>query len=107
MTSKERLYKWVCEKSRHEEGRVMFGEIDDEINTYFIDIEKQPILEEYEINDKFDIEKYMEKYFDKVLAEVKGECIRSVLEGMSKVKTTDNIKSVQKSTGIREYIYNF
>lgn len=107
MTSKERLYEWVCEKTKHGEDEFLFDEINKEADTYFEDIEIQPILEEYDINDKFDIEKYMEKYFDENLTEMNLECVRALLEGMSKIKEVVEKESAQKKTGIREYIYNF
>lgn len=109
MTSKERLYEWVCKKAKHGENENLFDEINAEADTYFEDIEIQPVLEEYDIDNKYDIEKYMEKYFDENLIEIKVECVRALLEGMSKIKKVVEIEkeSAQKNTGIREYIYNF
>lgn len=107
LTSKERLYEWVCEKTRHGEDEFLFDGIDGEADTYFGDIEIQPVLEEYDINNRFDMEKYMEKYFDENLTEIKMECVRTVLEGMSKIQEVAGENSDHKNTGIREYIYNF
>lgn len=107
MTSKERLYEWACNKTKHGEDEILFDEINEEADTYFEDIEIQPVLEKYDINNKFDIEKFMEKYLDEDLMEIEVECVKSLLEGMSKIKEVVEKKTAQKNTGIREYIYNF
>lgn len=101
------MYEWGCEKTQHGENGFLFDGINDGADTYFEDFEIQPVLEEYGINNKLDIEKYMEKYFDETLMEIKMECTRALLEGMSKIKEAAEEKPVQKTTGIREYIYNF
>ena len=72
-------------------------------------MEVQPVLVEYAVKNKSDMEKYMEKYFDGDLAEIKTVCIRAFLEGMLKIEDEDESgkEMIQSDTGIKEYIYNF
>lgn len=109
MTSKELLYEWGCGKAGNGERKLSFGQINDGIRTYFEEMEVQPVLAEYAVKNKSDMEKYMEKYFDDDLTEIKTVCIRAFLEGILKIEDEDEFekKTIQSNTGIKEYIYNF
>lgn len=108
MTSKELLYKWVCDKIENGESRFSFKQVDDETGTYFEEVKAQPELNEYAIKSRIDMEKNMEKYFDVDLTEIETVCIRAFLDGILKIE--EGIESegrVKSKTQIREYIYNF
>lgn len=107
MTSKELFYKWVCDKTENVERRFSFEQTNDGAETYFEEIENQPVLVEYDIKSKCDMEKYMEKYFDDDLVEIETVCVRAFLEGISKIEERVEKKEIRTDTGIREYIYNF
>lgn len=110
MTDKEKLYDWICQKTEDESGRFNFTEIKSDEPTYFQNICEQPVLEEYYIDTRADVEKYMDIYFDENLTGIRNECVKAVLKGIHGL-STDIIKRKvtgnKKATGIREYIYNF
>lgn len=107
MTSKELLYEWACNMAEKKDRQPVFEKIEDGLETYFEEIENQPLLVKYDIKNRSDIEKYMERYFDDDLIGIKTVCTRAFLEGMSRVKAESEVKEKQRETGIREYIYNF
>lgn len=110
MTDKERLYDWICWKTKAESKSLLFLEISKEESTYFLDIIEQPVLEEYFIDNKEQLQRYMNIYLDEDLSEIRTVCINIILKKLHefsaesvKMQETEKIKSA----GIREYIYNF
>lgn len=107
MTDREKLYDWICQKAATE--RYEFENIEDRQDTYFKDYDEQPVLMEYDVDNRKDIEHYLDMYFDEELSEIKIECIKTILKNIDdfsqKFDRKDSVK--KKSTGIREYIYNF
>lgn len=110
MTDKEKLYNWICWKTETEGGNFLFSKAKSDEPTYFQNINEQPALEEYYIDTRVDIERYMDNYFDEDLTGIRTECIKAILKGIHKCSTgVINNKETRnkKTTGIREYIYNF
>lgn len=108
MTDKEKLYDWVCRETKSDGRSFHFSEIKGNEPTYLQDISEQPVLEEYSIDTRTDIERYMDIYFDEELVGIRTECVKAVLKGIHEIsagiiKNSEN----KKVTGIREYIYNF
>lgn len=85
MTSKELLYKWVCDKLENGEKKFSFKQKNDEAGTFFEEMKTQPELEVYDIKNRLDMEKYMEKYFDDDLTDIGAVCIRAFLDGVLKI----------------------
>lgn len=105
MTNKEKLCDWICQMPETEG----FETIDQRQGTYFIDYNEQSALIEYEIDNKRDIEHYMNLFFDDELSEFKTECVKQLLNSMYiySASASEERKKKKHTTGIREYIYNF
>lgn len=107
MTEKERLYDWICNETKNNNVTFMFPVMDRGKTTYFEDVEGQPFLEEYDIENRGDMEKYMDRYFDESLAGIRVECVRAFVKGLIALESEQAEGLHRRETEIREYIYNF
>lgn len=108
MTDKEKLYDLICQRTKSE--KIHFPGMTNQVSSYFEDIDKISVLEEYAVDGRKDIEKKWKAYFNEDLPDIRIECVKAILKAMSGIQTEnpDNGEvGGYKGTGIREFIYNF